>query len=380
MANEVTTTEKKQTMLATAANKIADLYITDISNLHTAVGVPMTEESKRCAVNAVLSLCGDLGAAEVQLLPKEQIVQILQFVSVNQLDVFSGQVFIDKRKKKDSNGKWTTSVKAVPMGSAYEIMVARYGVNVKRVSSPHIVHEGDEFELPQFDGTKMTNLKHKMTLEGLDKKAIAVYYIIDKVDGTQDFAIATRESVANNLKSQIINTALGREDIDRGELFKKLEGMKLDEILNDEKLSSLISATYRSPATKEAMIIAKMKKNALMHYTRDLGTKQNNAFVELNSNVVDNDTDMVVSEQDASTADSKKPVEPTKVQDFDVDGDGVVEEEPKIEKSPANPVPNQEEITEVPVKKAVEKPDADMEHPDEKKEDDGMSAFDISDL
>ena len=377
MANEVTETKNQATTLATAANKIANVYISDISNLHTAVGVPMSEESKRCAVNAILSLCGDLGAAEVQLLPKEQIVQILQFVSVNQLDVFSGQVFIDKRKKKDGKGY---TVKAVPMGSAYEIMVAHYGVNVKSVSSPHIVHEGDEFELPQFDGNKMTNLKHKMTLEGLDKKAIAVYYIIEKTDGTQDFAIATRESVASNLKSQILNTALGKENVDRGARFKHLDGKKLDELLNDESLSTYISATYRSPATKEAMIIAKMKKNALMHYTRDLGTKQNNAFVELNQKVVDNDSDMVVSEQDSSIVEPMHKAEATKVQDFEVNGDGVVEETSEIQKSPANPLPKQEEITEVPVKKPVEKPEEPVEKPVEKKEDDDLSIFDSSDL
>lgn len=313
MANEANVKEEGSKSLAVAANKIANLYISDVSNLNEAVGIPMTEESKRCAINAVLSLCGEIGASEVAKLPKEQIVQVLQFVSINGLDVFNGQVFLDKRKNK--NGGW--SVKATPMGSAYEIMTAHFGVNVKTVHPARIVHEEDEFELPQFDGLKMTNVKHKMTLKGLDGKAIAVYYIIEKNDGTLDFAIATRDGVAKNLMAQILNASLRSADANRGEMMKRMEGKDLDQILSDPYFAPWISPAYRSPASRETMIIAKMKKNALMHYTRDLGASQNKAFSKVNSEFVDTDSDMVV---DQAPEAPKLMKEKSVIQDFEVEG------------------------------------------------------------
>lgn len=343
MANEVSTTEGKKSLMV-AANRIADVYISDISNLNAAVGVPMTDETKRCAVNVILSLCGEIGAAEVAKLPKDQVVQVLQFVTVNGLDIFNGQVFLDKRKDRSGN---IVSIKATPMGSAFEIMTRRFGVNVKTIHPARIVHEGDEFELPQFDGLKMTNVKLKPSLKGLDSKAIAVYYIIEKNDGTLDFAIATREGVGKNLMAQILNASLRDDSVNRGELMKHLEGKSLDEILVDPFLAKWISPAYRSPASRESMILTKMKKNALMHYTRDLGASQNTAFAKVNAAVVDDDSDMVVSYQDTSTETTKPIPEKAKIKDFDVDDDGVVEEAPKTPKAPAKPAPK-------PVEEAVE--------------------------
>lgn len=311
MANEVAT--KNNSPIAIAANKIANIYISDLSNLNEAVGVPMTEESKRCAVNAVMALCADMGADVVQQLPRAQLVQVLQFVSLNGLDVFSGQVFLDKRFNKKT-GTW--SVKATPMGSAYEIMTQRYGANVKTVHPARVVHEGDEFELPQFDGLEMTPVHFKPTLKGLDGKAIAVYYLIEKTDGTLDFAIATREGVARNLMAQILNATLREEGINRRELMAHLAGKTLDELLNDEYLAKWISPAYRSPSSCEMMIIGKMKKNALLHYTRDLGSA---AYAKVAPAIEEAEgTDMVKREY-VDVESVQNPQIATKVNDFEVE-------------------------------------------------------------
>lgn len=337
MANEIA--KKTESELKIASTKITDFYIHEVASLNTAVGVPLTDESKRCATNVLVQLLGEVGPDGVQAMPKSQLINVLQFVTVNGLDVFSGQVFLDKRKDRNGN---IASIKATPMGNAYEIMTARFGVNVKTVHPARIVHEGDEFELPQFDGLKMTNVKHKLTLKGLDAKAIAVYYIIEKLDGTLDFAIATRESVAKNLMAQILNATLRDASVNRNELMEHLANKTLDELLSDKKLEQWISPAYRSPATREQMIITKMKKNALLHYTRDLGTNNDKAYTAVNSKL-DNNDDMVVASQDAD-----EPSAPTKISNFEIDDDGVAEqkEEPKAEKpavreeKPAKPTEN----------------------------------------
>ena len=377
MANEVAkttgavaTTDSKNP-IAIAANKIANIYISDISNLNAAVGVPMTDEAKRCAVNAILYLCGEMTAEVVQKLPKAQLVQVLQFVTINGLDVFSGQVFMDKRLNKKT-GEW--SIKATPMGSAYEIMTKRFGVDVKTVHPARIVHEGDEFSLPQFDGLKMTNVQFKPTLAGLDGKAIAVYYIIEKTDGTLDFAIATREGVAKNLMAQILNATLREESVNRGDLMKRLDGKTLDEILNDEKLAQWISPAYRSPASRESMIIQKMKKNALLHYTRDLGSK---AYAAVASPIEEGEKmDMLSESKVVSYEDGEqdKPTPAAKIANFDVGEDGVVEApptEPEESAAKAQPVPEPMKVEPV-----EEKP---QPKPEEKKVE-KVSIFDTDDL
>ena len=377
MANEISTAKAgavapssaPSTKLALAAGKIADIYLTDIANLNAAVGVPLTDESKRCGANVILSLCGELGVAEVQKLPKEQLVQVLQFVTMNGLDVNAGQVFLDKRWNK-RDGRY--DIKATPMGNAYEIMTKRFGVNVKEVHSARIVHEGDEFEMPQFDGLNMTNVKFKPTLKGLDGKAIAVYYIIEKNDGKCDFAIATREGVARNLMAQILNATLREEGVNRGELMKKLDGKTLDELLSDPELAGYISPAYRSPASRETMIVTKMKKNALLHYTRDLGSA---AYSKIAS-VVENDsaTDMVAGNNVVDVQDpDTKAEKPSKLADFEVNDEGEVEETKKPAENPAKPEPIPE------VAEAKVEPKTAEEEPKEPKVE-TLSAFDVDDL
>ncbi len=335
MANEVTTT-KPTGSLAIAANKIANVFISDLANLNEAVGVPVNDESKRCAVNAILALCSDLGAETVQKLPKAQLVQVLQFVTLNGLDVLSGQVFLDKRFNKRT-GEW--SVKATPMGNAYEIMVRRFGADVASLSDAFIVHEEDVFEMPQFDGIKMTMPKLLPTLKGLDGKAIAAYYIITKKDGSYGWVCATRESVSKNLMAQILNATLREEDVNRAELMKHLEGKTLDELLSDDYLARWISPAYRSPASRESMIVGKMKKNCLLHYCRDIGTPASRKAAELAEEA--EGSDMLATNQEPIDFTGKKPAIPqdnsAKVNDFEVEESPAEVVEPKQEE-PQKPV------------------------------------------
>ena len=355
MANEIITTkqnavEKPEDKLSSAASKIANIYLQDLINLNAAVGVPMTEESKRCATNAIISLVGSLGAEEVRKLPREQLIQVLQFVTINGLDVFSDQVFLDKHwnvKEKRYD------IKAKPQGNAYEIMTRRFGVDVKAIHQAIIVHEGEELILPQYDGLNITNMVYKPKLDCLDNKAAVVYYIIEKTDGRLDYAIATRDGVAKNLMAQILQNTLHDESVNRAELMKELDGKTLDELLADPKLAQYISPTYRSPASKESMIITKMKKNALLHYTRDLGRSA--AFEKVASVFEeDSNTDMVVgknvvSEQDGDGAKAegnkiadfavKEPEEPAEAPVEETKPAEVKKEEPKKETTPIEEEP-----------------------------------------
>lgn len=322
--NEVT---KAGGAIASAANKLADYYMGDVMSLGASLGMPIDEASKRCGVNAIVYLCGQYGASEVQSFPRDQLMQVLQFVTINGLDVFSGQVFMDRRKNFKT-GKY--DIKATPMGSAYETMVRRYGVGVKAVHQAWVIREGDEFSLPQYDGLKVTPARWRPTLEGYGKKAIAVCYPIEKEDGSVEYLVSTRDEVARNLVAQIMNATLGaerREIHDR--LMKELDGKGLDEMIADPELAPYVSPAYRSPASRESMIVQKMKKNALLHYTRDLGSK---AYERVNAGI-DEAPDMVAKDVVAE-ADGEGKIEKTAVKDFSVSDLGEVTPAPGKEEIP----------------------------------------------
>ena len=305
MANEIAKKPEEKN-LKTVATNIANYYLTDLANLNNAVGFPLDDESRRLGQNLIMQLVSDLGAEDVKKLDSAQIINALQFVTINGLDIFSGQVFIDKRW---NSKKGRYDIKALPQGSAYEIMVKRFGIDVKTVHQAHVVHEGDEFTMPQYEGLKVTPITFSPSLAGQDKKAIAVYYIIEKNDGSLDYAIATRDGVAKNLMAQITNNALKDANTDRSKLFAKMDGKTLDELIADPEFQTLINPTYRNPAARESMIIQKMKKNALLHYTRDLGAKANTAAEAMEKA---DSSDMVVSVQNGTPESPKTKQNPSR--------------------------------------------------------------------
>lgn len=322
---EVIATKEQRNELTAASARATQYYLDQVSIMNANAGTPMTEESKRCGMNAIIYLCNTLGVDSLKNINQAQIIQVLQFVTLNGLDVLSGQVFIDTRKDRYGH----TTLRAVPMGNAYEIMVKRFGVDVKAVHQAWVIHDGDEFHLPEYDGLKITPAKFKPTLKGMSGKAIAVCYPIEKTNGDAEYVVSTREEVARNLMAQILNATLKRSDVNRQELMSEMDGKTLDELLSDPKLAEFISPTYRSPSSRESMIVAKMKKNALLHYTRDIGGRTFQGA----EGIVDDNSDMIAKNVVAEATDnvSQSAETPSKIKDFDVDDFGEVEDEKKPE-------------------------------------------------
>lgn len=378
--DETAKAERPEDKLRFAASKLTNIYISDLSKTNEMVGVDTSPESRRCAMNLILALCSEHGMADVQNLPREQLLAMIQFVMINGLDVNAGQVFVDKRK--DSEGK-LVSVKATPQGSAWEIMVRRWGADVKALHQARVIHEGDIFELPQYEGLKVTPLIHKPTFKGLDGKAIGIYYIVEKKDGSLDYLVTTREGVAKNLMAQILNAALKDRNINRDDLMQKMDGKSLDELLTDPYLRQFISPAYRSPSSREQMIITKMKANALRHYTRDLGDKSNMDTATKKAIDEGADDDMinknVVGVTDGEEAEKPAKALP-KIQDFEVDD---IPQEPTAkpaeivaEPAPIAEVVKPEEPKEKSAEPAYSEPETKKAEPEHRQ----VSIFDVEDL
>lgn len=177
-------------------------------------------------------------------------------------------------------------------GDGNDTLVRKYGVDVKSLSAPYIVREGDAFTLPQFDGEGMVAPTWKPT--SLTGKALYVFYILKKTDGSVEYPIASREGVVTNLIAHINNNMNGVDDKTKEAILKKIEGKSLEQILNDESLrhvkykkynafkksyeedeKTLISPAWTSLHSREEMIIRKMRNNCLKKYPKNF----DNAFI-----------------------------------------------------------------------------------------------------
>ncbi len=367
--NELEKKDDSINALTSAVTKAANAYLSDVTSLDSMMGVPMTDGGKLCALNLVSELVTEFGIDGIRDLDRNDIIKALQFVSVNELNVYSSQCYVDKRKKKSydqATKSWVTktSFTIQPQGDAFELMVAKFGVGVKKdgVHRAWLVHDGDGFTNPAYDGIRVTPPTFKPDWRNMSKPVLLVVYPIEKEDGTVDYVMADRASVAHNLAAHILNNKLGDKpnarDFDGGwksdefkkaqadynqgqaEMRKYLDGKTYEEMMADATLDQYISPAWKSPSAKESMVVRKMKKNALAPYTRDMGAR-----TKLLDDV-DDDRDPafkkdVVSEQDGE---EKNETPKPKIAAVSVSEDGeIVKAEPKKEPIKPSEAPKAQE-------------------------------------
>lgn len=314
------------------------------------VGQTFTDYGKQCVINAMAAIIINCKNNKIKPGDIDQTMLKIALTNVGltelNFNAIPAEAFIDLRKaggRKDDKGEYheNYSIAIRPQGAGNEKLVRRFGVNVKDLKSPLLIREGDEYELPGFDGEKMTPFTWKP--KSLDKKVIMVVYPLLKKDGTYEYLMATRDSIIPNLIAQIRQNNLysekfkktnskGYEYIDtslRDEFYEKLnksfEGKTLDEILADPEWKDELSNTYTSGGSKEAMILRKMKNNALKYYPReynsaavaeavkDMFEDKDDSLNEKPKNFVDVDAVQKVEQQ--LDEDSKEDA----IQDFDVE-------------------------------------------------------------
>jgi hypothetical protein len=214
--------------------------------------------------------------------------QILTTVAVLKLNPNAqpSEIYFQLRNKKIGN-EFTKVIEMGIQGAGNDAILRHYGVDVKSVMNPFIVHEGDELTLPYFDGEKMVGFTWKP--KSYHGKVTAVVYVINKTDGTREYAIADRESVADNLRAHISNNLMAVAEETKNPILEKIMNMSLDEMLNDASLKGSLPTTYGktvkiiSPAwlgsQREAMIERKMRNNAIKKYPKNFSNSlQSNGY------------------------------------------------------------------------------------------------------
>jgi len=301
-------------------------------------GCELTDYGRKCAVNCISGIISFLNenGKDFKDINMTLLRLSVQNVALTQLNyaAIPAEIYFDLRGN-------ILTVK--PQGAGNEKLVRTYGVDIQNLSMPWLIREGDEFTLPTYDGESC--VPPKWTRKSLDKPVIAVCYMVKKTDGTTEWLISGREEVAGNLIAQIRQNALykfnkkdqngkplfnkyGKPIVDteaRDKFYESLNDRKLDDLLSDPTLKEFINPTYTSGGSKEAMIIRKMKNNALKQYPKEYDNSlQREAF----ENMFEEDDKSVkvnANQNDVIDNDAEAP------KDFDIDENGVVVENKSTE-------------------------------------------------
>ena len=176
-------------------------------------------------------------------------------------------------------------------------LLRQFGNNVDTVYPVWLVKEGDDFTYPRRRGIEIEPAE--WTPKGLSDKTVRVVYPVKLKDGTIDYLIAEREPVRTNLIAHIRNNLMNEtfgicENRYKATDKQKAEiKAKKDEILSvfracetvDDMLKCEYAVTpYVSAAwldTPEAMIVRKMRNNAIKKFPKNLNSMASSSLLQL---------------------------------------------------------------------------------------------------
>lgn len=369
MQNELAKTQKNE-LAVTDGQKLQVQLLDELDKSSQQMGQEFTDYGKKCVINAIaglVSFCKSNGTKIEELDPilLRLSLQNIGYTELNYAAIPS-EIYFDIRK---SEGGSVLTIK--PQGAGVEMLVRKYGVGLKKdigLRSAILIHEGDEFIMPQFNGIEITPPVYKPKLENQTKKVIAVMYPAIKIDNSVEYLIATREGIKPNIIAQIRQNTLylkefkvwnaktNKSEIDNekrqkfwDEVDAWAEGKTVDEMLADSKYAAYINPTYTSGGSREQMILRKMKNNALKNYPKNY----DNAYIRNAVEGMYEDFDESLREKPAGkdvVATVEREITETSneepIPNFDVDEDGVVvkKDEPKETNQPKQeePVPAEE--------------------------------------
>ena len=293
-ANPVATVSATD-FLALSPAKQQEYLSTKLFGGAETMNVEYSDYGKKCAVNAIIATQSYLKSNNKSFKDVDVDLYLLTLhsIALTELNCAANpsEAYIELRGN-------VLAVK--PQGAGNERLTRKFGVGIKPKTGLHtawLVREGDEFELPQFNGLDITAPRWKPNPLNMSRRVVAVVYPVEKEDGTVEYLIANRDSVKSNVVAQLRQTLLyafykknpdgtlmrdryNRPIVDvqkRDEAYAKINSIAekaatLDEFLNDPFVAAYLNPTYTSFGSREAMVVRKMKNNALKQYPKDYET------------------------------------------------------------------------------------------------------------
>lgn len=303
--NEVAKKQEFTTGLSQWTNTITGLVSRDFEQN----GVQYDEYSKQCAMNAmsaIYQLVQNTDKTDMNNLNTSNLREVVAQCASLKLNAnaMPREVFFQLRSKQ-VGGQWVKMVEMGVEGDGNDALLRQFGNNVDTVYPVWLVKEGDDFTYPRRRGIEIEPAE--WTPKGLSDKTVRVVYPVKLKDGTIEYLIAEREPVRTNLiahiKNNMLNETFGfvtgknskgkdrtRYDATAEEKVKinaKKEEIlsavreceTLEDILKCEVAKPYISAAWLD--TPEAMIVRKMRNNAIKKFPKNLNSMASSSLLQL---------------------------------------------------------------------------------------------------
>lgn len=295
--NEVAKKQEFTTGLSQWTNTITGLVSRDFEQN----GVQYDEYSKQCAMNAMSAIfqtVQNTDKVDMNNLNTSNLREVVAQCASLKLNAnaMPREVFFQLRSKQ-INGQWVKMVEMGIEGDGNDSLLRQFGNNVDTVYPVWLVKEGDDFTYPRRRGIEIEPAE--WTPKGLSDKTIRVVYPVKLKDGTIDYLIAEREPVRTNLiahiRNNLMNETFGICENRHKATDKQKAAIKAkkEEILSafracetvDDMLKCEYAVTpYVSAAwldTPEAMIVRKMRNNAIKKFPKNLNNMASNSLLQL---------------------------------------------------------------------------------------------------
>lgn len=293
---EVAQKQEFTTGLSNWTNTITGLVSRDFEQC----GVSYDEYAKQCAMNAMSSifqLVQNTDNADMNNLNTSNLREVVAQCASLKLNANAvpREVYFQLRSKQ-INGQWCKMVEMGIEGDGNDALLRQFGNNVDTVYPVWLVKDGDDFTYPRRRGIEVEPAE--WTQKGLSDKTVRVVYPVKLKDGTVDYLIAEREPVRTNLIAHIRNNLLNetfgicenrykatpkqKEQIKakKEEIMATVrECEMLEDILKCEVAKPYISAAWLD--TPEAMIVRKMRNNAIKKFPKNLNSMASSSLLQL---------------------------------------------------------------------------------------------------
>lgn len=278
---------------------------------------------------------------------RESINNAIKYAIIYSLNADNREVFVilrnEKRGKIEKTNErgqtyeadnWVKVVEVKPQYRGTLKIVAEFGRDVEKVYPEWVVYECDDFTYPMFKGVDC--IPPTWTRKGQEGKIVRVVVPVKYKDGSVDYRIAERESVAVNIKAQIKQSLMNSKDSNKEVILAKIADMTLDELLADKTIANYVNETYTG-LSRDEMLITKLVLNAVKRIQLDYKSA---LARELNEKTFDNadvykphhNAEEVLAMANAPMLDDVKELEVQDEPKPKVDEDGVVEKKPEPEK------------------------------------------------
>lgn len=303
--NEVAKKQEFTTGLSQWTNTITGLVSRDFEQN----GVQYDEYSKQCAMNAmsaIYQLVQNTDKTDMNNLNTSNLREVVAQCASLKLNAnaMPREVFFQLRSKQ-VGGQWVKMVEMGVEGDGNDALLRQFGNNVDTVYPVWLVKEGDDFTYPRRRGIEIEPAE--WTPKGLSDKTVRVVYPVKLKDGTIEYLIAEREPVRTNLiahiKNNMLNETFGfvtgknskgkdRTRYDATAEEKAKINAKKEEILSavrecetlEDILKCEVAKPYISAAwldTPEAMIVRKMRNNAIKKFPKNLNSMASSSLLQL---------------------------------------------------------------------------------------------------